>query len=124
MKLEINEASIKLLVENFYAEVRQDPVLSIVFANHIQGDWTSHLERMVKFWCSVVLGTGGFQGNVYGKHMAMSGIEPEHFARWLNHFELTTGRMFEAEQAAQFNIVAHRIGSSLQLGFFGEVVVP
>ncbi len=124
MKSEISEASIKLLVENFYAEVRQDPVLSPVFANHIQDNWTPHLERMVKFWCSVMLGTSGFQGNVYGKHMAMNGIEPEHFARWLHHFERTTERMFEAEQAAQFNIVAHRIGSSLQLGFFGEVIVP
>lgn len=124
MKQTINEESVRQLVEDFYTEVRKDPVLGPVFANLIQGDWTPHLERMVGFWSTVMLGIGGFQGNVYGKHMVMSGITPEHFERWLYHFEKTTGRLFEAEQAADFNIVVHRIGGSLQLGFFGDVMVP
>jgi len=68
-----------------------------------------------------MLGTREFQGNVYGKHMALAGIEPEYFSRWLALFEKTVDALFDDRDATEFITVAHRIAASLQIGFFGSV---
>ena len=117
----ITRSSITLLVDQFYSEVRNDPLLRPIFAKVIGENWTPHLERMVDFWSTVMLGTREFQGNVYGKHMALAGIEPEYFSRWLALFEKTVDALFDDPDATEFITVAHRIAASLQIGFFGSV---
>jgi hemoglobin len=121
--LELNKESIATLVHTFYDDVRADAVLAPVFNNAIGEHWETHLGRMVDFWCTTMLKTQQFQGNVFGKHMALGGVEPEHFRRWLLLFEATAARLFEAPLAAEFTLVARRIAASLQFGFFGKVVV-
>lgn len=120
-------ASITRLVHEFYADVRRDPVLAAAFGPRIGEDWEPHLARMVAFWSDVMLGkvpgTPGFQGNVYGKHMTLEGITPEHFQRWLNLFDATARRLFEQPVADELLLVARRIAASLQYGFFGKVEV-
>ncbi|MES2260055.1 MAG: group III truncated hemoglobin [Pseudomonadota bacterium] len=119
----LNTESITALVHAFYDEVRADPELSPVFSAAIGDDWTPHLARMVDFWSTVMLGQREFQGNVFGKHMQLSGVEPQHFRRWLALFESSAGRMFAPDVAEEFLTVARRIAASLQYGFFGKVVV-
>lgn len=121
--LPLNPASIATLVNEFYDDIRKDAELSPVFNAAIGANWTPHLDRMVDFWSTVMLGSRSFQGNVFGKHMLLNGVQPEHFVRWLQLFEATTARLFGPEDAAEFQIVARRIGASLQYGFFGEVKV-
>lgn len=121
--LELNRESISTLVHAFYDDVRADPVLAPVFNAAIGAHWDTHLGRMVDFWCTTMLKTQPFQGNVFGKHMALSGIEPDHFRRWLTLFEATAARLFDVPIAAEFTLVARRIAASLQFGFFGKVVV-
>lgn len=120
---DLNRNSVAMLVHQFYDTVREDPDLQPVFEKAIGGNWEPHLERMVDFWATVMLGTRDFQGNVYGKHMLLGGVEPEHFRRWLQLFEAAAYRLFEKEIADEFSVVAHRIANSLQFGFFGKVVV-
>jgi hemoglobin len=122
--LPLDRSSIHTLVHEFYADVRADPVLGPVFDGAIGNRWDAHLARMVEFWSTVMLGTHDFQGNVFGTHMALSGVEPEHFRRWLGMFFATTERLFEPEVAQEFQVVGKRIASSLQYGYFGEVIVP
>ena len=119
----ITVTSIRTMVDTFYARVRDDVVLSSVFESRLAGKWDLHMPRMYAFWTKVLLGTGDFEGNVYGKHMALSGIEKEHFIRWLTLFRLTAIDVFGIEEAAAPITVAERIAASLQLGYFGEVVV-
>ena len=121
--LELNRESITTLVHTFYDDVRADDMLGPVFNAAIGDHWETHLGRLVDFWCTAMLKTQPFQGNVFAKHMALSGIEPEHFRRWLALFEATAERLFDALTAAEFTLVARRIAASLQFGFFGEVVV-
>jgi hemoglobin len=121
--LELNQDSIATLVHTFYDEVRADPVLAPAFNAAIGEHWAPHLERMVAFWSTTMLKTKSFQGNVFGKHMALDGITPEHFQRWLTMFEATAARLFAPDVAAEFTLVARRIAASLQFGFFGKVVV-
>jgi hemoglobin len=119
----ITESSIVQLVDTFYARVRDDAVLGPVFDAKLAGRWHEHMPRMVAFWTKVLLGTGEFQGNVFGKHMALSGIETEHFVRWLTLFRLTAVDVFGIDGAKDALEVAQRIASSLQLGFFGDIRV-
>ena len=55
--------------------------------------------------------------------MALSGVDPDHFRRWLALFEATAARLFDVALAQAFILVARRIAASLQFGFFGKVVV-
>ena len=120
--LPLTAESIAILVQEFYDGVRADPELGPVFDAAID-DWAPHLARMVEFWSTVMLGSKNFQGNVYGKHMALPGIEPRHFERWLALFDATVQRLFEPAVAAEFRTVASRIAQSLQYGFYGKVHV-
>jgi hemoglobin len=120
---EITRSSIQLLVHAFYDKVRLDPTLGPVFNRVLEGKWDSHLPRMVDFWSSVLLRSASFQGNVYGKHMALEGITAGHFVQWLTLFRDTVHQMFEATVAAEILAVADRIAASLQFGFFGEHAV-
>ncbi len=120
----INRDAVVQLVDQFYGEIRNDDMLYPVFAKVIGDNWTPHLQRMVDFWSTAMLGSRSFQGNVYGKHMALAGIEPEHFRRWLALFEATAHDLFNAADADEFITLAHRIAGSLQLGYFDEVIVP
>jgi len=123
MPLPLTTESIAALVHEFYDGVRADPDLGPVFDAAIGANWAPHLARMVDFWSTVMVGSRNFQGNVYGKHMLLSGIKPEHFQRWLQLFVATTNRLFAPADAEEFQVVARRIAASLQLGFFGEVKV-
>jgi truncated hemoglobin YjbI len=43
----VTEETVALLIENFYARVRRDPILAEVFHNAIApGDWPEHLATM------------------------------------------------------------------------------
>ncbi|MET0982890.1 MAG: group III truncated hemoglobin [Telluria sp.] len=120
MYSELNRASISILVGDFYTDIRRESVLQPVFDRAIGANWEPHLERMVDFWCSVMLSSGEFKGNVFGKHMQLQGIEMAHFRRWLGLFETHVRRLFEPAVADEFMAVARRIAASLQYGYFGR----
>ncbi len=119
----ITEASIPKLVDAFYARVREDAVLSPIFESKLAGKWEEHMPRMYAFWTKILLGSGDFQSNVFGKHMALTGIEREHFVRWLTLFRMTAIEVFGIDDAKVPIQVAERIAGSLQLGYFGEIQV-
>jgi truncated hemoglobin YjbI len=119
----ITELAIVQLVDAFYARVREDKVLSPVFESRLAGKWDEHMPRMYAFWTKILLGRGDFQSNVFGKHMALSGIEREHFVRWITLFKTTAIEVFGIDDARMAIQVAERIAASLQLGYFGEVQV-
>lgn len=119
----ITELSITKMVDTFYARVREDAVLSPVFESKLAGRWNEHMPRMYAFWSKILLGSGNFQSNVFGKHMALAGIEREHFIHWLALFRITAVEVFGIDDAQIPIQVAERIASSLQLGYFGEIQI-
>jgi len=119
MTADLTPQSIALLVHEFYDQVRANPPLAAVFGPKLGDDWEPHLQRMVMFWSDVMLGTKTFQSNVFGKHMALSGVTPAHFQRWLDLFDATARRLFAPAVADEFLLVATRIAASLQYGFSG-----
>lgn len=88
------EATIRTMVERFYARVQEDDLLGPVFARHMSADWPEHLDRMVDFWSSVLLASGRFRGNPRAKHDAIPGLTADHFDRWLELFEEEVMNLF------------------------------
>lgn len=116
---EVTEATIRALVDRFYACVRRDPALQAVFADAIAEDaWPPHLEKMYAFWSSVMLTSGRYKGNPVSVHRKVAGIEPALFANWLDLFEATAADLFIPEVAERFVSTARRIAESLKLALF------
>jgi hemoglobin len=99
----VNESSIGVLVDRFYARVRQDNILGPIFAEKIGDDWEPHLETMRAFWSSLMLASGRYKGNPMLKHLLLvPRIGSEHFDRWLDIWKQTTAELFPPETAAIF----------------------
>ena len=114
----VSEDGIRQLVDAFYAKVRIDPELAPIFARAIPGDWQPHLTKMYAFWSSVMLTTGRYKGNPVAKHLAIPGIQPHLFERWLGLFNETCGELFDECVSAEFRTRAVRIAESLKLALF------
>ncbi|MDB5961081.1 MAG: globin-like protein [Massilia sp.] len=120
MSLPLDRDTITLFVANFYGAIRQDRELGPIFDARIGDHWQEHLARLAEFWSTVMLGTREYKGNVFGKHMVLSEIEPHHFARWLALFEANAAALFAPDTCTELMTTARRIAASLQLGLSGE----
>lgn len=118
----ITASSIPRMVDKFYARVREDPMLSPIFESQLGGRWDEHMPRMYAFWTKALLGSGDFQSNVFGKHMALAGLQSAHFIRWLALFRMTAIEVFGSEDAKIPILMAERIAASLHLGYFGKAL--
>ena len=115
--------SLTALVHAFYADVRADPLLGPVFEAALHDRWEPHLARMVDFWSTVALGSKSFRGNVFSKHMALTGITPAHFAAWIRLWGERTERLFAPDVARELQITAHGIARNLFQSYFGTLPV-
>lgn len=110
------EEEIETLVYGFYDKIRADSLLAPIFNAHIT-DWDAHLLVMVRFWSSLLRGTGTFNGTPMPKHVALPDLKASLFRHWLKLFDETTAtlpnRAF-AEKASEF---AQRIARSLWYGY-------
>ncbi|MCC6684762.1 MAG: group III truncated hemoglobin [Bacteroidia bacterium] len=101
MKSEITALDdIKLLVDSFYAKVREDDVLTTIFNERIQDRWPEHLEKMYRFWQTVLLDEHTYYGSPFLPHAKMP-VDALHFERWLNLFNETVDDLFEGEKATR-----------------------
>lgn len=116
---ELTEATLAAFLDAFYGKVRRDPLIGPVFAGKIaDAEWPHHMARVTDFWSSVLLRTGRYKGNPFGRHLGIGGLAPDHFARWLGLFEETAAEFFSPELAEEIVGRAHRIGDSLKAGLF------
>jgi len=117
----INEEYISLLVDSFYARVRQHPELGPVFEKAIGDAWAEHMPKMKAFWSSVVLRTGAYGGKPMVVHKALTDARPEHFAIWLTLFEETLRATSPNEQVTKaFLDGAKQMAVRLQAGMFAS----
>lgn len=119
---EIDEPGIAVLVDRFYAKVRQDPLIGPVFNGAIH-DWDAHLVTLRAFWSSVMLTSGRYKGNPVAAHLKHV-IRPEFFDRWLAIWHETAREVFAPAAAAQFSAKADRIAESLKLALFFRPGAP
>ena len=71
---------IRFVVYEFYIQVRQDALLSPVFALRI-ADWQPHLDTMYRFWNAALFGVREYVGNPFVKHAELPIDGPHVVAR-------------------------------------------
>lgn len=94
----ISITDIKLLVDTFYNKVRKDELLADLFNNKIGDRWPEHLEKMYRFWQTVLLEEHTYHGSPFLPHAKLP-VNLEHFERWLTLFNKTVDDLFEGEKA-------------------------
>lgn len=118
---ELNDASIKQLVDHFYGMVIEDDLIGPVFRRAIGPrleDWGEHLTTMYRFWSSVMQRSGRYKGNPMAAHMKLKDVQPHFFDRWMQLWDQATVDCFELDLAQQFQMRARNISKSLQLAMF------
>lgn len=89
---------IKLLVDTFYSKIRKDELLKDIFNDIIQDRWPAHLEKMYRFWQTVLLEEYTYQGSPFLPHATLP-VQKKHFDRWLTLFNETIDEHFKGEKA-------------------------
>ena len=114
----ITEELISELVEKFYAKVQLNGSIGPIFNTRLENKWPMHLDRMKRFWSSVLLKSGKYKGKPIPVHMAISELQSADFEVWLTMFRQTANEVFGPEAAAPAIIAAERIAESLWMAKF------
>ncbi len=93
-----NIADIKCLVDAFYGKIRKDELLSPIFNQIIQDRWSQHLEKMYRFWQTVLLKEHTYYGSPFLPHAHLP-VDKKHFDHWLALFYETLDEHFKGEKA-------------------------
>lgn len=103
-----NVADISTMVHTFYDHIRKDALLGEIFDGIIQDQWPVHLEKMVRFWQTVLLDEHTYFGSPFLPHARMP-IQKVHFEQWKILFKQTVDSLFEGEKAERAKWQAERM---------------
>lgn len=110
----INIEDIQTLVNTFYDKVRQDELLANIF-NKIIGDrWDQHLEKMYRFWQTVLLKKHTYYGSPFKPHAALQ-VDKKHFSRWKALFFETVDEHFSGDKADEAKWRAGKMAEMFQM---------
>jgi len=105
---------IKLLVDCFYGKVQEDELLAPIFNGRIADKWPEHMEKMYRFWQTVLLGEHTYLGSPFAPHAHLP-VDHTHFQRWLLLFYETVDGLFEGEKAEEAKWRAGKMAEMFQL---------
>ena len=105
---------IKVLVDSFYTKVRQDEILSPIFNEVIKDNWQLHLDKMYRFWQTVLLSEHTYTGSPFPPHMQLP-VEAKHFDRWLKLFYENIDEQFTGEKATEAKWRAEKMAEMFQM---------
>jgi hemoglobin len=91
---------IQYLVNAFYTKVQQGELLAPIFNNVIKDDWPKNLEKMYRFWETLLVDKHTYYGAPFPPHSNLP-IGHAHFEGWLTLFTETIDCYFEGEQAEE-----------------------
>lgn len=109
----IDPSRIATMVDQFYDAVQRDALLAPIFAAKVDGDWDPHLDKMRRFWRTVLLAEGAYNGNPMEVHRQLEGLTPAHFQRWIHLFSATVADVFAPDAAAVVMGKAQRMARAL-----------
>ncbi|HTO17197.1 MAG TPA: group III truncated hemoglobin [Edaphocola sp.] len=90
---------IKILVDTFYSKVQIDELIGGIFMGTIR-DWPTHLEKMYRFWSTILLDAQTYRGQPFLPHSSMP-VEQKHFDRWLGYWHETVDEFFSGNVAEE-----------------------
>ena len=113
-------ATLRALVEDFYARARADAELGPLFEAAVT-DWPAHLERIAAFWSAALLGDGGWRGDAFARHRPHAPrMTPAMFARWLALWRQATEAHLSPAAAALAQSKAARIAAGLRMALLPQ----
>jgi hemoglobin len=84
---------IKSLVDSFYTTVQKDAFIGPVFNEKIGDRWPEHLEKMYRFWQTILLEVHTYSGSPFPPHKHLP-VNKEHFDRWMEIFVATVDGLY------------------------------
>ena len=109
----ITEDCIAELVDSFYGRIHGDPVLYPIFSAAIGTEWGPHLEKMTRFWSTVLLASRAYKGNPMVAHLQLPRLTGDHFDRWMHLWKQTVESLCSKEVAQVLIEKAEMIGERL-----------
>lgn len=91
---------IKLLVDTFYNRIQNDDMLGIIFNQNIQNRWPEHLDKMYRFWQTILLEEYSYDGRPFPPHAHLP-IQQVHFDHWLKLFSDTIDSLFVGKKVEE-----------------------
>ncbi|WP_156308513.1 group III truncated hemoglobin [Sphingobacterium endophyticum] len=104
---------IKILVNKFYDRIREDSLLGPIFNGIIQDRWPEHLEKMYRFWQTVLLEEHTYYGSPFPPHAKMP-INKKHFDHWIGLFSETVDSLYAGEKAEKAKWQGSRMAEMFQ----------
>ncbi|MGE9312236.1 group III truncated hemoglobin [Niabella sp. CJ426] len=89
---------IRLLVNSFYTSVRNNELLGPIFNERIGERWPEHLEKMYRFWQTVLLDDHTYFGSPFPPHAQLP-VDQLHFDTWLQLWYGTVDQYFQGKKA-------------------------
>ncbi|MGN7785070.1 group III truncated hemoglobin [Niabella sp. 22666] len=89
---------IRLLVNSFYTSVRNNELLGPIFNERIGERWPEHLEKMYRFWQTVLLDDHTYFGSPFPPHAQLP-VDQLHFDTWLQLWYDTVDQYFQGKKA-------------------------
>jgi hemoglobin len=110
--LRLSFADIRGVVDEFYARVRLDPLLSVPFSS--VHDWPYHLDRLTHFWW-LRFGGRPYLAETYDpvtKHFE-AGFNQVFLKQWLSLFHEVLKEKLTEDQAQNWMELSSRMGTAL-----------
>lgn len=108
-----NVKDIKFLVDYFYGKIREDELLAPIFEGVIKDDWPAHLDKMYRFWQTVLLGAHSYHGSPFLPHAKLP-LHKKHFETWLHLFFETLDEHYEGPLANKAKDQARRMAQMFE----------
>lgn len=107
LESELSRENIEKMVLMFYRKVLKDEVVGPFFIAKLGDDmgndyWKPHLELLINFWSSMMMGEQAYMGNPFAPHTQLGGLERETFERWLELFFETVDSIYTPHIADAF----------------------
>ena len=114
MKMDIKDRKdIETMVNSFYDRVKKDELIGPIFNEIIQDRWSEHLEKMYRFWETVLLDNHTYHGSPFMPHAKLP-IDKKHFERWLKLFFQTVDENFKGKKAEEVKWRAGKMAEMFQ----------
>lgn len=96
---------IQLLVDTFYDKIQKDDILGPIFNERMGNRWPEHLEKMYRFWQTILLEVHTYSGSPFPPHKQLP-VGKEHFERWMGIFTTTVDSLFTGPLADEAKLRA------------------
>lgn len=96
---------IKILVNTFYDKVQKDDLIGPIFNEKMLGRWPEHLEKMYRFWQTILLEEHTYSGSPFPPHKQLP-VNQSHFDRWMEIFTTTLDTLFTGKLAEEAKVRA------------------